>query len=275
MNAIKSNCHTHTKYCDGKNTAEEMVKAAISSGFSALGFSGHAPMNFESGWAMSHKNLELYYNEITALKEKYKDKIQILCGVELDPDYELEKNYKFDYIISSVHQIHKDGKIYSIDYTAEELSLCAKKEYAGNWNKLAEEYFENVADFVVKEKTDVVGHFDLITKFNEASHLFDENNEEYQIAALKSIDRIIDEKPEVVFEVNTGAMFRCGNGRPYPAEFILKRIKKRGGRITVSSDAHCTEALDFAFDKAVSYCKKCGFDEIWHLTADGFICHKI
>ena len=38
------NLHTHTTYCDGKNTAEEMVQKAIELGFKSLGFSGHAPM---------------------------------------------------------------------------------------------------------------------------------------------------------------------------------------------------------------------------------------
>ena len=38
------NLHTHTTYCDGKNTAEEMVQKAIELGFRSLGFSGHAPM---------------------------------------------------------------------------------------------------------------------------------------------------------------------------------------------------------------------------------------
>lgn len=272
---MKSNCHTHTNYCDGKNTAEEMVKKAIASGFSTLGFSGHAPMSFRSDWEMSHEKLELYYNEITALKEKYKDEIEILCGIELDSDYELKKEYSFDYILSSVHHIHKGGKIYPIDLAAGELATCADKEYGGDWRKLAEEYFENVADFIVSEKTDIVGHFDLITKFNEQSPLFDESDEEYRKSALRSIDRIMDEKPDVVFEVNTGAMFRCGNRKPYPADFILKRICERGGRITISSDAHCTDAIEFAFDEAISYCRDCGFSEIWHLTSGGFVSQKI
>ncbi len=275
MNIMKSNCHTHTSYCDGKNTAEEMILAAVSSGFNALGFSGHIPMNFENEWAMTHEKLEKYYNEITALKEKYKDRIEVLCGIELDADFELKKDYAFDYTISSVHQIHKNGKIYAIDLTAQELKLCADTEYGGNWNKLAEEYFENVADLVIGEKTDVVGHFDLITKFNKNNCLFDVNDEEYQKSALKSIDRIMDAKPEVVFEVNTGAMYRCGNEAPYPAKFIMERIKERGGRVTVSSDAHCTDAIDFAFDKAEAYCKECGFNEIWHLTGKGFISREI
>ena len=32
-----SNFHTHTTFCDGKNTAEEMVRAAITAGCPALG----------------------------------------------------------------------------------------------------------------------------------------------------------------------------------------------------------------------------------------------
>ena len=35
------NFHTHTTYCDGKETAEQMVQAAIAKGFTRLGFSGH------------------------------------------------------------------------------------------------------------------------------------------------------------------------------------------------------------------------------------------
>ena len=39
---IKANFHTHTTYCDGKNTPEEMVQAAIALGMTAIGFSGHS-----------------------------------------------------------------------------------------------------------------------------------------------------------------------------------------------------------------------------------------
>ena len=70
-------------------------------------------------------------------------------------------------------------------------------------------------------------------------------------------------------------MFRCGNETPYPAPFILKRIGERGSKVTVSSDAHCIDALDFMFDKAKAYCKDCGIDSIWHLTGKGFIEEKL
>ena len=35
---IKSNYHTHTNFCDGKSTAEEMVKSAIEKNLIFLGF---------------------------------------------------------------------------------------------------------------------------------------------------------------------------------------------------------------------------------------------
>ena len=49
----KINLHSHTTYCDGNNTAEEMVLAAIQSGFDVFGFSGHSYLDFDDSWCMS------------------------------------------------------------------------------------------------------------------------------------------------------------------------------------------------------------------------------
>ena len=39
---MKTNYHTHTTWCDGKDTPEAVVVAAIEKGFYAIGFSSHA-----------------------------------------------------------------------------------------------------------------------------------------------------------------------------------------------------------------------------------------
>ena len=39
--ALRANYHTHTTFCDGSDSAEDVVLAAIDKGFSHLGFSGH------------------------------------------------------------------------------------------------------------------------------------------------------------------------------------------------------------------------------------------
>ena len=71
---LLANFHTHTTFCDGKNTAEEMVRQAISLGFSQLGFSGHMDPDI-------HMDIQAYFNEIRRLADIYSDKIEILCGV--------------------------------------------------------------------------------------------------------------------------------------------------------------------------------------------------
>lgn len=266
---FKSNCHTHTTFCDGKNSAEEMTIAAINKGFVSLGFSGHSPMNFENDWAMTEEGVKEYIKEIKRIKEAYKDKIDILCGIELDRDFVGVDLEELDYVIASVHQFHGKDKVYAIDLSPEELTECVNTVFNGSWNAMAEEYFNNLSDFAISGDFDIVGHFDLITKFNSKTPLFDENNEEYQKFAIKAVDKILDNRPDILFEVNTGAMYRKGNKTPYPAKFILKHICERGGQVTITSDAHCVESLDFAFNDAVNYCKECGFDKIYYLTSDG------
>ncbi len=266
---IKSNCHTHTTYCDGKNSVEEMTLAAIEKGFVSLGFSGHSPMYYEADWTMTKDNIKDYIRDVRSIKEKYAHKIDVLCGIELDSDFSDVNLSDFDYTIASVHQLHGEDIIYSVDLSPEELTECVNDVFGGNWNKMAETYFNILADFVLSGDFDVVGHFDLITKFNGKTPLFNEDNADYKASAIKALDRILDGKPDILFEVNTGAMYRKGNTKPYPAEFMMKHIKERGGLITITSDSHCCESLDFAFSEMIDYCKDCGFTEAYYLTSDG------
>ena len=64
---ILSNAHTHTTYCDGKNSAEEMVQAAIARGFRCLGFSCHSYTPFDERYCLSPGATGRYIREIRAL----------------------------------------------------------------------------------------------------------------------------------------------------------------------------------------------------------------
>ena len=148
---IKSNCHTHTTYCDGKNTARQVVEAAIEKGFVSLGFSSHSPMKRDSIWAMKQDSVKSYIDEIRTLKEEYKDRIDILCGVEVDSDYSgIDLNY-FDYSIGSVHQFISDGEIFEIDYSAERLSEAVDTLFDGDINKMCDEYLKICSTEVDKD----------------------------------------------------------------------------------------------------------------------------
>lgn len=266
---FKSNCHTHTNYCDGKNTAREMIEAAVKKGFVSLGFSGHSPMKDKNEWTMSADGVKAYVSEINSVKEEYKDKIDILCGIELDVDFANVVPEDFDYVIASVHQLKKNGIAYDVDYTADVLKKAVDEFFDGSFNEMSRFYYSTLADFVINTKVDVVGHIDLITKFNVDEPLFDERDAEYRQIVLDAVDRIISAKPEILFEVNTGAMFRVGKKTPYPADFILRHIYEKGGKITLTSDSHSVASIDFAFDEATAYIKNCGFDVIHYLTSEG------
>jgi histidinol-phosphatase (PHP family) len=77
--------HNHTPLCNhATGTPEEYVKKAIEKNIKIYGFADHAPMEFDEKYRMNFEDMQNYENEINSLKEKYKDKIKILIGYEVD-----------------------------------------------------------------------------------------------------------------------------------------------------------------------------------------------
>ena len=262
---IHSNCHTHTVFCDGKNTPEEMVLSAMEKGFTCLGFSFHCPMTPDAVWTIRPEKLGDYTAEIRRLQEAYKDRIEILHGVELDRDYCTVDPKSFDYVIASVHQLTKGDEHFDVDDTAETLQTCCNAFYSGDWLALAADYYERLSSFVINVKPTVVGHYDLIEKFNENGALFNSNDPRYLEIATQHIDRILAHCPDVLFEVNTGAMYRCGKAQPYPMGPLLRYLGEKGAKVIVTGDSHNTDSLDFAFDTALDCIRTAGFQEVYEL----------
>lgn len=233
--------HVHTTYCDGVNTPEEMVLSAIEKGMECLGFSAHSYTFFDESYCMT-KTYE-YKREINRLKEKYKDKIKILCGTEQD-FYSKEPTDDYDYVIGSVHYLKVNDKYIPIDESEEILKDAVKKYFDGDFYKMADEYYNTVANI---KNADIIGHFDLITKFNEQNRIFNEKDERYVKSYKKALDILL--KQDVLFEINTGAISRGYRTTPYPNPDILEYIRKNGGKTILSSDAHDKDGLMFGFEK--------------------------
>lgn len=77
------NLHTHSVYCDGKNTLEEMCERATELSFDSIGFSRHANMFYDSPFVKPHLIPE-YLEKSKELKEKYEGRLEIFCGAEFD-----------------------------------------------------------------------------------------------------------------------------------------------------------------------------------------------
>lgn len=252
---ILEDFHVHTTYCDGKDTPETVVLSAISKGLSSLGFSGHSHTPHDKSYCMSLDKTRDYRAEILSLREKYADKIKIYCGLEQDyySDTDLTP---FDYAIGSSHYIKADGQYIPVDEKPQILLDAANVHFHGDIYSLIENYYHQEADIIAKTGADIIGHFDLITKFNESGKLFDENAPRYITAATDALDELL--KTGVPFEINTGAISRGYRTSPYPSNFLLKRIAEKGGCVVLSSDSHTAKTLCAKFQECENYCISIG-----------------
>lgn len=294
MRVYKSNYHTHTTYCDGESSPHEIVEEAARLGMDELGFSGHSYTSIDESYCMSRDGMQSYYDEIGRLSDEYSGKLKILRGIEMDYFSDPEDyRYDWDHIICSCHYIKKNGVVFPVDETEEILVDACNQYYSGDIYSLIADYYTeagNVADVVragcisAESSADAklfIGHFDLITKFNEGGRLFDESDPRYVDAWMTALDRLTvdavnhqstsDKKSgqplesaahgdSVIFEINTGAMSRGYRTAPYPAKEILIEIARRGIPVILSSDSHDKSTLMYGFAEAAELAERLGLN---------------
>lgn len=267
----KMNFHTHTTYCDGKESVESMVQAAIAKGFTRLGFSGHCYNDFRPQdtevWCMKPEQIADYQTEVRAMAEKYREKIEIFCGVEQD-FCSSASTEGFGYIIGSVHYAEKNGQYYCVDESPEALAEAIREGFGGNPYALTKRFFEMEAEVIQKTKGDFIGHFDLVTKFNEGNRFFDPMDKRYQDAAIEAMEVLLETgRP---FEINTGAIYRGCRTEAYPSVQLLRELHKRGGEILLSSDSHDGNSIGFRFAEAAEMAREIGFRKVKVLGRNGW-----
>ena len=238
--------HTHTSFCDGDASAEQMVLAAISLGMDEIGISGHAHQPFDPDYCMSKEGSALYRREVLRLKEKYAGKIKIYLGAEKDL-FSDEDTDGLDYVIGSTHYLKCGAEYVAVDAGADVLEDAIERYFGGDALSLCEAYFENVSKIGEVIHPTIVGHFDLVTKYNADGRFFDESSPRYIAAWKTAADELL--KTCSLYEINTGVMFRVGRDRPYPSLDIINYIKERGGEFILSSDSHSTRSLCWKFDE--------------------------
>ncbi len=267
----KMNFHTHTTFCDGKQSPESMIQAALDKGFVRLGFSGHCFNDFrqedQQVWCMSPQKTEQYIAKVRELGAQYRDWIEIFCGVEQDFCSSVPTD-GYDYVIGSVHYAEKDGVYYCVDESAQTLEQAIREGFGGDPYALTKRFFEQETCVVQKTNATFIGHFDLVMKFNAENRFFDPQDRRYRHAALEAMEALLETgRP---FEVNTGAMYRGLCSEPYPSIQLLKDLKERKGDIILSGDSHDGASLDYRFAEMADLAKELGFRTVKVLAKDGF-----
>lgn len=218
------NYHTHTYRCGhASGTEREYIETAIERGLTTLGFSDHCPMVFPSGFK-SHfripvELLEDYIKTLTALKEEYKDRIEIFIGFELEyypalfqSTLELLQPYDYDYLIMGQHFVNnEEGEIYN--------SVSFENE-----DKL-ERYVDQVIEGMQTGKFTYLAHPDVIGFFGDEDIYY------------KHMRRMCVElkKLNIPLEFN---LLGFGEKRIYPSERFFKIAKEIGNDVIIGCDAH-------------------------------------
>jgi len=107
LSDIKGDLHTHTKYTDGKNSIEEMAKAALKKGYEYIAITDHSK-RVTVAKGLDEKRLLEQIEEIDKINDKLKG-ITILKGIEVDilEDGSLDLSddvlKRLDIVVGAVH----------------------------------------------------------------------------------------------------------------------------------------------------------------------------
>ena len=261
--------HCHTTLCDGKNTLEEMARAAFAAGAVSFGASGHShtPVPWDRGNVLE-ADTAAYQAEVVRLRSLYEGRMEVLPGIEQDsrspqpvPDWAA-------YWIGSVHNLYdpRSGRYHCVDWDREHLERCLREMFGGDALAMVRGYYADAAAMAARRPT-ILGHLDLIVKLNRDGRYFDETDPAYRSAALGALHAA--DPQATLLEINTGAVARGYRDAPYPALFLLREWRALGGRIILTADAHSADAVVYGYGQAAELARAAGFREHVLLTGMG------
>ncbi len=258
--------HAHSTFDDGKSSCEEMVRAAAAAGLESFGISAHSPLAGRS-WTVPRDRLDDLRREMARLRRAYEGQIRVYTGLEYD--IESEADFAgFDYVIASVHILRAGGREWPVDNRRADALGMIRTAFHGAADAAAAFYFSRVKTIAGIPGADIVGHFDLLTKFNEQGPVYDTSSFAYRRAALDAMEALV--KAGKIFELNTGGVSRGYRTGFYPEPFLLEALREMGGKLTISSDSHAAGTVAFAFKEAEEAAVRAGFRSLWTLTDRGF-----
>ncbi|MBQ7840377.1 MAG: PHP domain-containing protein [Lachnospiraceae bacterium] len=261
------NLHTHSTFCDGKDTPEEMILAAMKKGFDSIGFSGHSYTYFRPGKSMTPEKTECYKKEVRRLKEKYRGQIDIFCGIELEMYSQIDLA-GYDYVIGGLHNLKIGDEYVAFVRPADTVRNVINQHFGGDGMKFARAYYEQIVKLTECSAIDIVGHFDQVATHADSAGLFDTGSGEYQNYALEAL-AAVSEKIRL-FEVNIKSLSQGRSAIPQPAPFLLKELNRRGCKVLITWDCHDSRFLGVGLKQTKDLLMVCGFRESYVLTLEGY-----
>lgn len=256
--------HMHSHFSnDSQYDLEQLIQMAIRQGLQEICMTEHSDYGTMGDYVVDY---DRYCETYLKLSEKYKNQITIKFGCEFGVQKHTIQSYKndfnkypFDFIILSNHQI--DDKEF---WTQEYQKGKTQAEYNQG-------YYEAIYDVIKHfDNYSVLGHLDMIKRYDEAGAYPDEQVKEIITKILK---HVIEHEKGI--EVNTSC-FRYGLDDLTPSIYILKLYKDLGGTIiTIGSDTHEESHVGCKIQYVQDELKKLGFENFCTFEKMEPIFHKL
>lgn len=253
--------HVHTRWSsDSVTPVEEQVERAIELGMKSICITDHqdfdAPkfppdyFTFLIDDRGDEKAVSAYTADLIRIKELYKDKIEVLLGIELgiqphitEELTTLAASFPFDFIIGSTHAFHKMDAEDKRHYDGIDIEVAVSRYF--------QEELQNVKLF---REFDVAGHMDFVLRYGPGAL------EQFTYAKYGDIlDEILKEL------ITTGRGIECNTSKfaaknmTNPHRDIIRRYAQLGGEIiTFGSDSHVSSRLGEGFREVGEMVKECG-----------------
>ncbi len=111
---VKSDLHVHSKWSDGGNTIEEIVRACLKRGYTYAAITDHS-QSLKVAGGMTARDLKKKKEQIEKINQKLKT-FYVLYGTEVDIDSDGKLDYKdeilkeFDLVVAAIHTGFKQSK---------------------------------------------------------------------------------------------------------------------------------------------------------------------
>ncbi len=252
--------HVHTARCGHAGGAtRDYVLHGLSRGLTEIAITDHVPLYFlpgddpDPGLAMTLGELPGYVEEVLALRDEFRGRIDVLLGIEADfaEGHEealaaLLAPYDWDVVLGSVHFV-AGGWI-------DAPGAGARHEAEGSVN-LWNEYDRLLAKAASSGLFDVMTHFDLPKKFGNHRPPECEAAEDAAVAAARAAG--------VAVEVSSAGL-RKPVGEEYPGSALLSKLVAAGVPVVFSSDSHAPAEVAWGREKVVAAARAAGATE--HVT---------
>ncbi len=245
---IQCDYHMHTPLCKhATGPMEDYVERGIQLGLREIGFSDHNPLpnGLSGNVRMEEEELDYYVERVTELQFRYRGKIDVMLGLELDyieglEDYLTKQlvKYPWDYVIGSIH---------FLDSACRESSW--PRLFNGDAHAHYARHFERVRRLARSGLCDIIAHFDVAKR---TGHLPGEREAEDITRTLQEI-----KTADLCMEINTSGYrhSELPEPQPYPMLSTIEQALALGIPFTVNSDAHAPDQVGFKFREIETFLK--------------------